>query len=617
MSRPKSEILGEPDSTVLLLGNEAIARGAIEYGIGVAAAYPGTPSSEIVETLSRISKELGIYVEWSVNEKTAFEVAYAAAMSGVPSLTSMKHVGLNVASDPLMSSAYTGVKAGFIIVTADDPYMHSSQNEQDNRWYGLHAYIPVLEPSNPQEAKDLTFLGLELSERFNHPFILRSVTRVSHVRAPVKLGVIRPSRTLGSFPRESEKWAVIPSNARKMKFRVIDKWRAMEKVLADVPQNRVEGEGKFMVVASGIGYSYAKDSIRLLRKKVKLLKISTPVPLPRKLIEHALDGVEKILVVEETDPVVEMQLKSILYDMKQQIEVHGEDVIGRIGELTIDRVVQALAKLLGENLVLPQPIKVDIEVPSRPPILCPGCPHRATFYALKKAAKNLGIDPIYTGDIGCYSLGISPPFNVQDVIINMGGSIGLANGFSHIVRDRPVVAIIGDSTFFHAGIPPMVNAIYNGSPMAILVLDNETTGMTGFQPHPGTGTRASGEQGKRIFIEDIAKAAGADFIAVFDPYNIDEAIDAIVKGLKVAINGGVAVLVSRRMCSLLASRLGLLKGTYTIDVDRCIGCLLCIKSLACPAILNEGGKPYIAGFICRGCGVCARICPVKAVVKKN
>uniref|UniRef100_A0A7J3MYU2 Indolepyruvate oxidoreductase subunit IorA n=1 Tax=Ignisphaera aggregans TaxID=334771 RepID=A0A7J3MYU2_9CREN len=617
MAKHVHRILGESSTTVFLLGNEAIARGAIEYGIGVAAAYPGTPSSEIIGTLAEVANELGIYVEWSTNEKTAFELAYAAAMSGVPSLTAMKHVGLNVASDPLMSSAYTGVKAGFLIVSADDPYMHSSQNEQDNRWYGLHAYIPVLEPSNPQEAKELTYLGLELSEKFLHPFILRSVTRVSHTRAPVKLGSLRTPRVSGSFPREPERWAVIPAHARKMKVELVRKWRELAEVLADIQYNRVEGDGKLLVVASGVGYAYSRDALKLLKVNARILKISTPVPLPNKLVAKAVEGVEKILVVEETDPIVEMQLKNILFDMDIHVEIHGEDLIGRIGELTIDRVAQAIAKLCGLEWSPPKPIEIHIEIPPRPPVLCPGCPHRATFYALKLASRKLGVDPIYTGDIGCYSLGIAPPYRMQDTIINMGGSIGLANGFSHTVRDRPVVAILGDSTFFHAGIAPMINAVYNRSPMLILVLDNETTAMTGFQPHPGTGITARGLQGRKIGIEEIAKATGVDYVNVFDPYDITKAIETLVKGLRIVMDGGIALLVSRRICSLLALRLGLIKSRYTIDSNKCIGCLLCVKSLACPAIVVGDAKPYIVESLCRGCGVCAQICPVKAMVNKE
>jgi len=613
MPGKRHSVLGGRDEVVFMLGNEAIARGAIEYGIGVAAAYPGTPSSEIVGTLAEVAEDLGIYVEWSANEKTAFEVAYAAAMSGVPSLTAMKHVGLNVASDPLMSSAYTGVAAGFVIVTVDDPYMHSSQNEQDNRWYGLHAYIPVLEPSGVQEAKDLTYLALELSEKFGHPFILRSVTRVSHSRAPVRLGELQKPRTEGMFPRDPRRWAVLPAHARTMKRRVLEKWRAFEEVFAELPCNRIEGEGQILVVASGIGYAYAKDALRLLGTSAKVLKVSTPVPLPRSLAKKALDGVEKVLVVEETDPVVEMQIKSLAAEEGIVLEIHGKDLLGGYGELTIDRVAQALSKVAEVGWAPPQPLELPLEPPPRPPILCPGCPHRATFYALKQAAKRLGVDPIYAGDIGCYSLGVAPPFGVQDVIVEMGGSIGLANGFAHTVRNRPVVAVIGDSTFFHAGMPPLVNAVYNRAPMVVLVLDNETTGMTGFQPHPGTGVTAMGRETKRVLIEEVAKAVGVDHVEVFDPYDVKRAVESIERGIRVAQAGGIAVLVARRVCSLLARRLGQLKGIAVIDSSRCVGCLLCVKTLACPAIVYEGGKPYIAEDICRGCGVCTQVCPAKAI----
>jgi len=612
------EILREAGSTVLLLGNEAIARGAIEYGIGVATAYPGTPSSEIVGTLSKVAKNLGIYVEWSINEKTAFEIAYAAAMSGVPSLTAMKHVGLNVASDPFMSSAYTGVRAGFIIVSADDPYMHSSQNEQDNRWYGLHGYIPVLEPCDPQEAKDLTVRGLEISEFFQHPVILRSVTRLSHVRGPVKLGEIRKPRIEGFFPREPSRWAVVPENARRMKQLILDKWRKIEDFFADFPHNRVEGDGSILVVASGVGYCYTLEAIELLNVKVKLLKISTPVPLPRKLILKAMDGVDKVIVVEECDPVVELQLKSILLDLGFNIKVYGENLLGRAGELTVDKVAKAISKVVGLNWLPPTPYKIPIELPPRPPVLCPGCPHRATFYALKIAVKKLKIDPIYSGDIGCYSLGIQSPFNMQDVIIEMGGSIGLANGFSHTVRGRPVVAIIGDSTFFHAGIPPLVNAVYNKTPMLVLVLDNETTAMTGFQPHPGTGVKADGSPGNKVYIENIAKAIGVDLVEIFDPYDVKRAVEILEKGLKKVVEGGIVLLVARRECSLNARRRDVLKSVYEVDRSKCLKCMLCVNEFACPAIrIRDNGYPYVVDSLCNGCGVCSKICPVKAFTRKD
>ncbi|MEM1646618.1 MAG: indolepyruvate ferredoxin oxidoreductase subunit alpha [Ignisphaera sp.] len=613
MAKAKNKVLGKTGEVVFLLGNEAIARGAIEYGVGVAAAYPGTPSSEIIGTLAQVAEDIGIYVEWSVNEKTAFEIAYAAAISGVPSLTAMKHVGLNVASDPLMSSAYTGVRAGFLIVTADDPYMHSSQNEQDNRWYGLHAYIPVLEPSSVQEAKDLTYLGLELSEKLEHPFILRSLTRISHARAPVKLGEIKPPRIAGSFLREPRRWAVIPAHARVMKRKLLEKWKTIESVLAEIPYNKIEGDGDLLIVASGIGYAYAVDAINMLNTKAKILKIATPVPLPRKLVEKAINEVEKILVVEETDPVVEIQLKSILLDLGIEIKVHGEDFIGRYGELTIDRVATAIAKVLDIPWTPLQPIKLAEEPPPRLPILCPGCPHRATFYALKTVFRKLGIDPIYAGDIGCYSLGIEPPFIAQDTIVEMGGSIGLANGFAHSVRNRPIIAILGDSTFFHAGIPPLINAVYNKAPMVVLILDNETTGMTGFQPHPGTGVTAVGKKTKRIAIEDIVKGIGVDYLEIFDPYNVRESVEVIEKGVRVSLNGGVAVLIARRICSLLATRLGLTRGIYRINEDKCTKCLYCVKMLACPALVVEEGRPRIIKSLCRGCSVCAQICPTKSI----
>ncbi len=607
----------------LLLGNEAIARGAIEAGIGVAAAYPGTPSSEIIGSLSTVANELGIYVEWSTNEKVAFEVAYAAAISGVRALTAMKHVGLNVAADPLMSSAYTGVEAGFVIVTADDPYMWSSQNEQDNRWYGLHAFIPVLEPSNPNEAKKLIMYAYEISEKFKHPIILRSTTRISHSRMPIELGPIPKNiRREGVFSRDRKRFVLVPVNARRNKEKIVRLWEEFKKEFSNSLFNLVEGDGRKVIVASGTSYTYVKEAITTygISNKVKILKLSTVVPLPKDLMLKHLSEADEVLVVEEVDPVIEFQIKELIVSEGLNVRVHGKDLLGMPFEMNMARVIKALNKFLGAQLNLPEPIDLsDVpKVPPRPPTLCPGCPYRPLYYKLKAINQREGLDIIYSGDIGCYSLGVNPPFETQDIIIEMGGSIGLANGFAHATKQMPI-AIIGDSTFFHAGLPPLVNALYNNAPMVVIVLDNLTTAMTGHQPHPGTGVTATGKPTRRVLIEDIVRGMGIEFVKVIDPFNMKEFEETYLNAIKyVKEEGKPAVIVSRRSCALIAVSKALRSGfelpKYVVDRERCIGCGICYNVFACPAIRpTEGKKASIDPELCIGCGACVDVCPVKAI----
>lgn len=613
----------------VLLGNEAIARGAIEAGVAVATAYPGTPSTEIVESLAEVANELGIYVEWSVNEKVAFEVAYAAAIAGARSLVAMKHVGLNVAADPLMSSAYTGVEESFVIVSADDPSMWSSQNEQDNRIYGLHAYIPVIEPTTVFEVKEITRWAFEFSSKMKHPIILRTTTRISHTRVPIELGPIAKPVRRGKFEKNPDRYVLVPANARRLRLEMLERWRRIEEELAECPFNAIEGEGKELVIASGISYSYVDEALRILgvKDRVKVLKLASPVPLPRRLIEKAINGVERILVVEELEPVVEMQLRSMLSEMGIWIEVRGKDLVGIPYEMTLDRALKALSKFLGVDYVPLQPAaerEPDFVFP-RPPQLCPGCPYRPLFYVLRKIANEYkakrGVEPIFTGDIGCYTLGLNPPFRVQDTCVCMGASIGFANGFTHVVSDRIVIAIIGDSTFYHTGIPPLLNAVYNNAPFLTIVLDNHVTAMTGHQPHPGSGYRATGEPAKSIRVEDIAKALGVERIEVVDPFRVKDT-EKIVKDLieYVEREKKPALLVSRRSCALIAVRRALRSGRkvvrFVVDESLCRGCGICYTQFACPAIRprsTEDRRAIIDPELCTGCTVCASICPSGAI----
>ncbi len=615
-------LLGHAGTTELLMGNEAVARGFLEAGGGFASGYPGTPSTEVIEALADVAKEVGIYVEWSSNEKVAVEAAYGASLLGVRSMATMKHVGLNVAADALMSIAYTGVKGGMLIFVANDPSMWSSQNEQDDRYYGLMSYVPVLTPSDPQDAKDLTVLGMELSEKLSHPFLMVSTTRVSHTRAPVILGPLRPPRTKGTFAK-SQGLALVPAVARQQREKLISKWEEIERLFSELESvNAVEGEGRRAIIAGGIAYQYVKEALDEVEvKDVKVLKLSTPVPLPKGLVTKLLSDVDEVLVVEELEPVIENQVKALVTDERLGIRVRGKDLVGLVGELTLSRVRKAVRAFLGLSYQEPQTYELKLDLPQRPPSFCPGCPHRATFYALRRAVNGLRIKAIYSGDIGCYSLGLYPPFGEQDIILEMGGSVGVANGLAQAVEGQVPIAIVGDSTFFHAAVPALINAIYNNAPMLVLVLDNRTTAMTGEQPDPGSGVRATGEPAEVVSIEEIAKGVGVREVVTFDPFDLRgatqklmEALDYVVKERK------PAVAVARKACALeavrKARRMRVQIPLYQVVDDKCTACGICYNAFSCPAILvKDDKKAWIDPSLCTGCGVCADICPYKAIVK--
>ncbi len=627
MSYP--EVLSPPGKRVLMLGNVAIARAALEYGIGFASAYPGTPSTEITEALAYASRKLGYpYVEWSVNEKVALEAAYGAAVAGVASIASMKHVGVNVAADPLFSSAYTGVDAALVVVSADDPWMWSSQNEQDNRWYGVHAYIPVVEPAGAQEAKRATYEAFLLSEKFRHPVILRTTTRVSHTRVPVETGEISVERLArrGVFRKNPAKWTLVPANARKNRLRLLEKWKEIEEYLASHPLNTATGprSSEVLVVGVGLGYRYAVEALERLglEGSVRVLKISASIPVPRKLLVKEAQGREKVVFVEEGDPVVETLAKSIFYDEGVEARILGKTTghLPRHGELELDRVMELIASATGKGKEnIPRPVySLPVEPPPRPPVLCPGCPYRTVFYALRRAVNKLRVKPIYSGDIGCYSLGINKPFEVQDTIVEMGGSIGLANGMTHVVEGQLPVAIIGDSTFFHAGMPGLLNAVYNKAPILVLILDNHTTAMTGHQPHPGIGVTARGEPTKRAVPEEVARALGVEFVETADAFIFKDVEEKLVKAITYVLEEKKpAVVVARGACILLAlanaRRAGVKPPVYRVVEEKCTACGICYTVFNCPAIMKRsGGKAYIDPVLCTGCGECVQICPFKA-----
>ncbi|MGD9117563.1 MAG: indolepyruvate ferredoxin oxidoreductase subunit alpha [Dehalococcoidia bacterium] len=623
-----------PGERLFVLGNEAIARGAIEAGVQVAAAYPGTPSSEITETLSGVAKELGMYVEWSVNEKVAFEVALAASICGVRAMASMKHVGVNVAHDPLMTANYIGAKGGLVLVSADDPSAWSSQNEQDNRYIALQAYMPVLEPSSVQEAKDMMADAFELSEKFRQLFMLRSVTRIGHARSDLVLGEISKEKREGKFVKNRDWLVYTPKEARLNKPLMLERFAAIKKAVNTLPYNQLKlaAGAKLGIIGCGLSYSYTIEALKWLglEDKLSILKIGTPHPLPEELVIEFLKSVKEVLVVEELDPFVELHVKAIANEHDIPVKIHGQDLLTNIGELSTRKVTEAVMKLTQAK----PPIdftnldKLAKEtaplLPWRPPALCAGCPHRATHHAIKTAAKKVAreigkdVEAIYPGDIGCYSLGYNPPLEAEDTTICMGGSFGIANGLSHVVK-VPIVAHLGDSTFFHAGIPPMVNAVYNKANITMVIMDNSATAMTGFQPHPGTGYTAVGDETAQIKPEDVARACGVKFVKVIDPFELKKAAQTIEDAIRF---DGPAVIVSRRLCTMIDQRERRKRKEptipYFVDQERCSGkCNACIELLGCPAIIKEDGQTVIDQTLCTGCGLCAQVCPYKAIIEVN
>lgn len=585
-----------------LSGNEAIARGAYEAGVRVASAYPGTPSTEILESLTAYEE---IYSEWAPNEKVALEVALGASFAGVRAMASMKHVGLNVAADPLFTAAYTGVVGGLVIVTADDPAMHSSQNEQDNRNYALSAKIPMLEPSDTEECRRFTKLAFQLSEQFDTPVLLRTTTRIAHVK-----GIVFPEKPLkperpDSIKKMPEKFVMLPLHARKRKLVLQDRISSLKEFADDFSENRIYwGDKKRGFITSGVSYCYVREAF----PEASVLKLSMVYPLPERLIREFASEVERLFVVEELDPFLELQIRAM------GIECTGKDVIPWHGELDQYKIKKAIT---GEEKKLFK----SIELPPRPPAMCPGCPHRGVFYALSK------LKVFVSGDIGCYTLGALKPLSAMDTCVCMGASIGVAHGIEKAIGEAlkgRVVAVIGDSTFIHSGITPLIDVVYNRGSSTIIILDNRTTAMTGHQENPATGKTAMGEDTVEIDLEKLCKAIGVKRVKVINPHRIDEAEKVIKEELK---SGEPSVIISKAPCALLPEERKRKKPLYAVDTELCTGCRVCL-GLGCPAISwspisreeaikrgreKQKGVSVISEVLCTGCGECEIVCKFDAI----
>ena len=616
---------GKKGDKHFLLGNEAAVRGAIEAGLSVAATYPGTPSSEIGNILSFIAKDAEIYFEFSTNEKVAMEVVATSAVSGLRSFTFMKHVGLNVASDSFVTTAYSGVKGGMVVLVADDPSVFSSQNEQDTRNYARLANMPLLEPSNPQEVKDLVDYGFELSEELEIPVIVRTTTRVSHMRGIVEFGDIKPQNgknierkhyNVGHFIKNPNAYVPVPANSVGMHKRLTEKIEKLQKKNSSLPINQVveiKENAKIGVISSSSAYNYAYDVAVLDNLDMKFLKFTLSYPTSYDLIYDFIKDLDMVFVVEEVDPICEREVLMTVGMNGLNIPVHGkiDKTFPMVEEFNCDIVREGFNKILNytdtnNSFDLSSSLEKIIDnLPTRAPTLCAGCSHRATYYGVKQALKESYINEdnvIFASDIGCYTLGLNSPYKIADYLLSMGSSVGDGCGFA-MATDQKVISFIGDSTFFHSGVSPLINAVHNKQNFIVTVLDNRITAMTGGQPNPGMPVDGMGDEAPEISIRELALATGASFVRVINPLNLKQTVDTYKKALE---NERVSVIIAKSPCTLIKGVNK--KPPVKVNYDKCNKCDSCINNLACPAISKIEGKIVVDTSMCNGCSICSQIC---------
>ncbi len=572
----------------LMIGNEAIARGAYEAGATVATAYPGTPSTEIVSNFAAYE---GLYAEWAPNEKVALEVGIGASIGGARTLVAMKHVGVNVAADPLYTFSYTGVNGGLVLVSADDPGMHSSQNEQDNRGYGRFAKLPVIEPSDSQEALDFTKLAFTISEEFDSPVMLRVTTRLSHSQTLVATGE-RTEVDIKTYKKNAPKFVMLPGFARQRHVEVEKRILKLKEYAETTELNRIEwGDKKIGIITSGVAYQYLRE----VMPELSVLKLGMVNPLPEKLIRYFAGEVERLIVLEELEPVIEEQLKS------WGLKAEGKDIFTLLGEYSPEMIEEVLL-----GIEPAEGFGLDREIPPRPPLMCPGCPHRGVFHTLKKMKLHV------MGDIGCYTLGALSPLDGMDSCVCMGASIGMALGMEKANGEdfaRKVVAVIGDSTFVHSGITPLIDVVYNQGTSTVIILDNDTTAMTGHQEHPATGKTIRNLPTRKLDLPSLVKAIGVEHVRVVDPLQLEEFRQVLKEELE---RREASVIIAKRPCALLVKKDPNI--TYYVEPELCKSCKLCIK-IGCTGIywVEEDKKAVINPNTCVACGLCPQVCTFDAI----
>ncbi len=593
-------------SKQLLMGNEAIAFGAIRAGVGVVTGYPGTPSTEVLETIAKHNDNGRIYVEWSVNEKAAMEVAAGAAYAGQRTLVTMKQVGLNVASDPLMSLAYVGVKGGMVVFVADDPGPISSQTEQDTRTFAAFSKLPIFDPTSPEEAYTMMADAFELSERLGTPVLFRATTRICHACATVEVDDTVQKVTPEGFTKDP-RWVIFPRLSYAAHKHIEARNAELSDSFSRYAGNSLAGAGTLGIAAGGVAWAYLNEVLDGT-EGVKLLKVTTPHPFPEALARDFLEGLSEVLVLEELDPVIERALIAVCGKHNLPVTVHGKQdgTTPAAGELSAEAVRALVATFVGRECLSETALELP-PLPVRPPVLCAGCPHRASFYAVKQAAKQMKKNAVFCGDIGCYTLGNAMPLDMTDTCLCMGAGITVAQGIKRVEPDRLCFSFTGDSTFFHTGLVGIVNAVYNKTPMVAVILDNSSTAMTGHQPNPATGKTVTGEVAEVIAIEGVLKALGVPTVLTANPFDLAEAIETVKKAAAAA-EETVAAIVFRAPC------IAVVKPSSALHIrENCIGCKKCVKELGCPAIVRDGDKVRIDSALCTGCGLCAKVCPVKAI----
>ena len=609
---------------VFLMGNEAIAMGALAAGLNVAAGYPGTPSTEVLETIAK-ENDGSIHVEWSVNEKAAMELAGGAAYADARALVTMKQMGLNVASDPIMCLSYIGVKAGMVVMVADDPGPISSQTEQDTRTFAAYSKLPVFDPSSVQEAYDMMREAFAFSEKYGTPVLFRPTTRICHAYASIK--ILEPSEyehhAPVGFKKDSSRWVIFPRLSFAAHAALEKRNLALQGVLSDYDKNSIIQEDREApglrkgIAAGGVSFSYVSDARPRLSGGLRTLKVGTPFPFPEELAVRFLEGLDEVLCIEELDPVIERALIEIAGRHHLPVVIKGK-LTGDMpasGENTCDSVISSIAAFSGLTYEKAEEVADLPKLPVRPPVLCAGCPHRASFYAVKEAMK--GEKTLFAGDIGCYTLGNAMPLDMVDTCLCMGAGVNIAQGMNYVEPDRKCFAFVGDSTFFASAITGVVNAVYNGADMTLIVLDNSTTAMTGHQPHPGTGVRMMDfanhsrpasytDVANRVDMEKVLRGIGLEFVKTVDPLDHGKAVAAVKEAAEMP---GVKAIIFKSPCIALEKQ----NKTAFVDQTKCVGCKKCIASLGCPALVTKLGQVVIDEGQCTGCGLCGAVCPVKAI----